>query len=476
MSGLLFVRAVAVAAAQEPDDLELEVEDAPAPAAPAAPEPVTPEPITTVPVAPAPEPAPEPVPAPAPVGTATAALRWWERVDLRVSGYVQPQVTLDQQSEDEVDPDGGPLNQDRFEVRRGRLRVDRSWRYARASLELDANTTRGPYVSVRRAEVSAFWSPVDRGDATEGTPDETPDAERRDRPPVVALTAGLTEIPFGYELVEGNGVRPFMERTTGSTALFPGEPDTGVTLSGGLGPVRYAVAVMNGVPLSDRPGGTTDVYTARKTWVGRVGFATRALSGGVSLLEGAGFHAGTAATKSLLQWRDTNQDGLVTLDELVAAPGQAQAPSAVYDRWAVNADVQLGFDTPLGHTALSAEATLASNLDRGLYVADPISTGYDLRESAWTASAVQDLTRYGLVGFRADRYDPNADWFEARRGVFVPEDASILTLSPIVGVRYAAARVVLQYDYVVDQLGRDLNGNPVDLPNDAVTVRLQVAL
>lgn len=463
----------------EPEEVEIEIEAS-------VPEPSDPEPVPEGSPVPPPSVSGEPqgspsVPPAPPTGpdpavealaARVAALeappvappppRWWEVLDLRVSGYVQAQVEHHQLSEDEVSPDGRALNQDRFLVRRGRLRVDRDWRYARAAFELDASTTRGPFLSVRRAEGTLL---LPRGDDPAAVP-------------YAAVTAGLSEIPFGYELAWGNRERPWMERTTGSLAFFRGEPDVGVRGWGGLGPVRYALAVQNGVPLDDRPGAVTDVLVARKTLVGRVGLwsssAHHELGAGVSALDGGGLHAGDPERKGDLTWRDVNQDGIVTLNELVAEPAQAATASTPFRRWGVNADLEGGVRSSLGWTRVYGEVTLAQNLDRGLFVADPVATGYDLRELAWTVSVLQDVTTYGLVGVRGDVYDPDADAFEQRRGVFESLPTAITTISPLVALRLPNHwRLAFQYDWVADHLGRDDRGVPIDLPNDAWTTRLQ---
>ncbi|MEQ1505655.1 MAG: hypothetical protein ABMB14_25705 [Myxococcota bacterium] len=141
----------------------------------------------------------------------------------------------------------------------------------------------------------------------------------------------------------------------------------------------------------------------------------------------------------------------------------------------MGADLGVAFETGLGSTRLAGEATVAANLDRGYYVADPVATGYTLRELTWYGSALQDLTEHGLVGFRVDRYQPTFDQTDYRRGKYLPVDASVLTLSPLAGVRLPdRAALNLQYDYVVDLLGVDGRGEPIDLPNDRWTLTGQV--
>jgi hypothetical protein len=483
------------ARAQEEIEIEVEASDPappasePAPPPPAAPAEPPPGAAATVAPVPVPSPsldallariatleaqvgAPPPSPPPPdptvkrPRGWLDPARRgWWDALGLEVSGYIQAQVEHHQLSEDQLNPDGGALNQDRFLIRRGRLRVDRSFKYAHFDLEIDANTVRGPFLSVRRAEASFFY------------PNSNPEL-----PPYVMITAGLSEVPFGFEMTEGLRQRLFMERTAASLAFFRGEPDVGVMLSGGVGPLRYAVAVQNGVPLDDRPNAVTTTFNRQKTGVGRLGVEVKrserfVFSGGVSFLAGTGFHPGTGATKSELLWVDANQDGNVTLNELIAASGQAATPSSTFPRWAVNGDLQVGFRSVLGWTRAYGEVTMATNLDRSYLVADPVATGYNLREFAWYAAFIQDLTPFGVVGLRVDSYDPDADLFEARRGEFIATDASLLTISPVIGARLPRrASLLFQYDHIRDQLGRDVNGAPTPLKNDVWTLRLQVEM
>lgn len=404
--------------------------------------------------------APAAAPAPSPTPPASQP-SWIEVLDLRVHGYAQVQFVSSELSENEVSVEGEPLNQDRLLVRRGRVEVERSFKYAHTSVEIDVNTVDGPYVSPSGLELSGFLPSREAG-----------------RPPLVAVTVGLFDIPFGTELPESSAVRYFTERTFGSRSLFPGDSDVGVQLSGGLGPVRYAIAGINGVPLKNTPDDAL-VYTAEKTLVGRVGLEAGPqerwkLTAGASFLSGTGLHAGTPETKSSLLWSDSNQNGTVSLDELVAVNGQAATPSETFGQWAVGADAGVSFKTKLGWSRVFAEATMASNLDRGYLVADPVASGYDLREVAWSAGATQEVFTYGVLGFRADSYDANADLFESRRGEFIPTDVSVLTLSPLLGAQVPKlGRLLVQYDYVVDHLGRDDLGEPADLPNDQWTVRLQ---
>jgi hypothetical protein len=385
---------------------------------------------------------------------------------LRIGGYLQTQFESNQLSEDQLQQGGSPLNQDRFSLRRGRLRLDRGWEYANATLELDANTTRGVNVGIRRAEGSLLY----RGQ------------NGQDLPPLVMLSLGVTDLPFGFELLESSRVRPFMERSLGSSALFPTEMDVGLKLSGAISFLRYAFAVTNGEPVDSLPGRWPRDPNAAKDYSGRVGIETEPLSqlsisGGTSFYQGTGFHAGTDATKASFTWLDINEDRMIEAGELQAVSGTAATPSLNFKRWAYGLDLEIVLRTRFGATRLVGEGFLASNLDRAYLIADPALGKSDVREAGGYLSIVQDVTKWGQVGFRAAYYDPNADFFENRRGRQVPTSLSVTTLSPLLALRLEdRARLSFQYDFVRDYLAKDARGVPSDAKNNQLTLRLQVEL
>jgi len=382
---------------------------------------------------------------------------------VQITGYAQAQYQHSDLSEDQLQQGGSPLNQDEFVVRRFRLRLDRAWDFASASLELDANTVRGPRVGIRRAEASLFY----RG------------RNRTDMPPLVMLTAGIIDIPFGGELLESSRTRWFMDRSLGNTALFPTEMDVGAKISGGVSFVRYAIALMNGEPLENGlprdPNRNKDVIAR----FGAEGLLTPklALNGGTSFAVGKGFHAGQDATKSSVVWNDFNEDGTQSPTEFVGVPGSAATPSENFKRWAIGLDLSASLQTRLGRSRLYGEAFVASNYDRGFAPSDPVTTRLDVRQAGGFLAFTQDVTRYGIVGFRASYYDPNSDLIEVRGGRTLPKTQSVKTLSPLVGLALPGrARLVFQYDFIRDYLARDAVGVPTDADNNQWTLRLQVEL
>jgi len=198
------------------------------------------------------------------------------------------------------------------------------------------------------------------------------------------------------------------------------------------------------------------------------------VAAGVSLLRGRGFHAGTDATKNATVWRDLNENGQVDAGEVIAIPGTAATPSVSYDRWAVGADVELAWQSPIGLSRLYGEVYLGSNLDRGVYPADPIVTGYDVaspRRLRRGAAGDRPLFRARRAGrrLRPRRGPAAASPWAGRPRRRDPHDHQ-----PLLGVQLGDhGRVVVQYDRVRDHLGRNAAGVPVDLPNDALTIRVQ---
>ena len=85
--------------------------------------------------------------------------------------------------------------------------------------------------------------------------------------------------------------------------------------------------------------------------------------------------------------------------------------------------------------------------------------------------------RHGLVAFRYDLYDPNADVFDRRAGRLIPSSQTVKTFSPTLGlILPGQGRLLVQYDVIRDLLAKDARGVPTDLANNRLTLRLQVEL
>lgn len=384
---------------------------------------------------------------------------------LKVSGYVQGQYESHEDSRDEVGPGGDFLNQDRFLLRRARLRVAGDWKWAGALFELNGSTTNGGFgVNVRRAEASVRYRPDDSA------------------APLVEAAIGVMDQPFGFELLQSSRERLFMERSLVVRSLFPSPQDVGARVGGTVDWFHWTFAVMNGEPQGEKTGFPGGDPNGAKDLFLRVGAHSRPtsklrISGDVSILKGKGFHKGTPGTKERLEWRDLNEDGIAQSYEYTPIPASAATPSSNFDRWAVGADLQIALDTSLGTTELFGEMIYGENLDRLLFANDPVVTGLDAREFGWYVAITQDLGSWVKAGFRYDVYEPDSNTFDRRQGQLLPSSSKIETFSPVVALELPdTARLSLQYDIVRDHLARGSAGTPADLANDTLTLRLQVQM
>lgn len=426
--------------------------------------------------------APPPPPPPAPADP--SVLGWAQPADgdaegretaddprkrILVYGYVQGQVQFDQASEDVIGQDGRPLNQNRFLVPRARLVAEREWKFASVLLELDGNNVNGPAAGLQRAEATILY----RGRSSDNAPPQ---------PPLLSVTLGQFRVPFGEENLQSPAVRYFMERSLVSRAMFPTEIDVGLRVGGGIGWFRYQLAATNGQPLGVREFPLQDPDSAKDVG-GRLGVETKPatgleLGGGISSLVGRGFHQESAAAKPQLQWADRNGDGIFQASEVTGVDAVAARPSSTYRRFAVAFDGRARLKSRLGTTELGAALYIGSNMDRGLYVSDPVLLGRDTRHIGYQLNVIQEFQDWFVVGFRTDFYNPDSDSSDFQNAKPVqPNDRSIRTYSPLIGLRYERrARLVFQYDVVRDKLGRDAAGIPTDLSNNRLSLRLQVNL
>jgi len=400
----------------------------------------------------------------------TAVLVSAGRVKIGLGLFVQvDSVIHDQASADELDPGtGAPLNQDRVLLRRGRLRVDVDSGVVGAVLELDANTINGAQTRVIGAEISAKMKRSEL--SLEGV-------------------AGLFRIPFGLETRQTYRDRLFLEPGNAVRALFPGDYDLGLQVRSSWRWLRAQVAVMNGEPSGSRTFPLRDAHHGKEI-VGRVAVAvgrTASKPGrlvdergvgvevGMSATSGDGLHAGEPSTKDTLVWRDANEDGTVQLSELQVIAGATATPSEAFARFAIGADVRViaGLGR-WGEVVAYGEVIQAENLDRGMFVADPVASGRDVRELGIMAGVTWDARWGGQVGVRYDRYDPDADAFEQQAGDVIPRDPVVSTLAVAAGWRLRGrGRALLEYDHERNPFGRDAGAEPTTRASDSLTLRLE---
>lgn len=388
------------------------------------------------------------------------------RERILVYGYVQGQFQTDASSQDGVAQDGRALNQNRFLLPRARLVAEREWKLASVLLELDGNTLNGPSFGVQRAEASILY----RGQNAPPTP------------PLVSATLGQFRVPFGEENLQSSALRYFMDRSLVSRAFFPSEIDLGLRVAGSIGWFRYQAAATNGHPLGTGNFRLQDPDSAKDV-AGRLGIAVKPvdfvdINAGVASVVGRGFHQESGGTKPSVQWNDQNGDGIFQASEVSGVGPISAKPSTTFRRFGLAVDGQVNVRTRVGEMQVAGALYIGNNMDRGVFVSDPVLLGRNTRQLGFAVSILQELGEWFVLGFRADHYNPDSDSSDFQNAKPVqPNDRSINTYSPIVGLRLQRrARLLFQYDVVRDKFGRDEAGVPTDLANNRAVVRLQVNL
>lgn len=412
-----------------------------------------------------------------PVRPAIAHLGW----QLSFTGYVQvDSIPWSQDSFDELDPETrAPYNRERFGIPRSRLRAEATRRMAggvtSGAFELDGNTLDGT-AQARLLAASAGWTYPARGVPLASRSGAVPGLAAV---PLVAVTAGLIRTPFGMEVQMRERDKPFLEPPAFARALFPGNFDGGVMAAGGYGAARWSIGLMNGSPVFDGQWQGRDPSSSYDL-MGRLGAVIEGprrfrVEAHVSALTGTGMSPGTPPTKDDLQWVDEDQNGTISLPELHVIPGSPGRPSERFDRNALGADVQVHYCLCVIGTGWAFfEAALATNLDRGIIYADPITSSRELRQLGFAAGVVQNLGRYAHAGVRYDRYDADRDANE-RQGVTIVRTQQVFsTISVMAGGRWHDARFAVQYDRERNPFGRGDDGAPATRAADRLTLRAQV--
>ena len=361
-------------------------------------------------------------------------------------------------SHDDVSPSGSPLNVTSMTVRRGFFRVTGHEDDFHTLLEVNANSVGGP-PSMQLLEAIAGWSPGE----------------------LVDVQAGLMLIPFGYEVPLNARYRIFLEQPTFLQAFFPGDNDAGTQVHGAYGFLRYSVAAMNGAPVKDAQWQGKDPSSSYDV-IARIGGDVRLpemwgrphISFGMSGLDGSDLHPGTPPTKDQIIWVDENGDGIVQPTELQVIPGSPGVPSQAFTHRALGADARVEWCLQgAGQGEAFFEGAIATNLDRGVYYADPIATSRDLRELGWTVAVVQHAGPHAFAGIRYDTYDGDRD-ASSRVGVdLVGTHRIYSTWAFLAAAQRGTARLSVEYDRVKNPFGLSDTGLPATIADDRLTVRVQ---
>ncbi|HEY6881066.1 MAG TPA: hypothetical protein VI299_23735, partial [Polyangiales bacterium] len=171
--------------------------------------------------------------------------------------------------------------------------------------------------------------------------------------------------------------------------------------------------------------------------------------------------------------------GAVTSQSINLVPGQSAVKSQTYNRWGTGVDLELsGNVQDVWRFWLRGEFMFGENLDRGLFLSDPVALGYNARGYGAVGSLDNMFWQTALLGFRYDFYQPNPDTTARVGGQVVKVAREISTATFLAGFQLPGTntRIFAEYDRVKDHLALGGDGRPADLKNNRFILRLQVSL
>jgi hypothetical protein len=279
-------------------------------------------------------------------------------------------------------------NTDYFRMRRARLKTEfMPTDYARIIFEIDPTPTGGP---------ASGWGTAARNVEADGIVRWTDDI-------VTDFGAGIFKLPFGYEVMQSDADRVFIERSWGEQNMTPGEYDTGAKAYTHMRLPRLfgennstldvQLALVNGVTQGEKTFALIPDMNQGKDFVGRLNF-----------------NAG--------DWFDVGVSGYIGTGQEVDPAGTT---ATHFKQFARNAFLgELGFHHEWSKgwgTRLLAEYTMGQNMDRGVnYGAGvglpkiPTAIGTDVQsfgERNMWFRVEQDLTEWFTLAIRYDQYTPN---------------------------------------------------------------------
>lgn len=374
--------------------------------------------------------------------------------DIKITGYLQTQFQQ-AQSAGISSFSGGDFaenSNNRFIIRRGRLKIDRVDKYSSIVFQIDA-TQNG--VNLMDAFIQLHQ----------------PDYKQ------LRLTAGLFNRPFGYSIVYSSGYREFPERSRVFQTLMPRERDIGAMLT--YLPFKFLtadLAVVNGSGLYARD------YDSKKDIIGNLSFKFDSLANKkLHLGFGGSFYKGSV--------RNATESYFSNHEEGFTKNTNASYEGINLKRNYYGGNLQIEYDQPLGTTTFKAEYvtgtqpgvaasnTVSGTLSSQSFTTQPATdlylrnfTGYYM----WFTQQILKSKFNALLAF--DVYDPNNKISEREIGLSNNTTAGDIKFSTLgYGFTYLVnSRVkVTIYNESVTNSPTQLTDYQDDIRDNVFTARLQ---
>lgn len=388
---------------------------------------------------------------------------------LRFGGYMQPQFQYaeDKGVKNYSGGDFSPNSNNRFMLRRGRIRVDylhndeQNRPLAYFAFQFDG--------SERGVAIRDFWGRF-----------------FENKVEMFAVTAGMFARPMGFEANFSSSDREAPERGRMSQTLMKVERDIGVMLTfdprkkgHALRWLKYDLAIFNGQGLN----GPTD-YDSHKDLVSRLAVKPRTLKKSGIIISGSvsGYYGGIESRSNTV-YRVNNTAGVYSM----ARDSSASNMGYIAPRRYIGADAQIKIPNKKGFTEFRAEyirglqtATAATSETPGTYPTLSTGTFDPLYIRPFDGAYFYYIQHLGstkhLVVLKYDWYDPNRTAkgtdITAANG-YTAADVRYNTFGGgYVRMLNAHTKLTLFYDHIVNE-ATSITGYTKDLKDDIITCRVQ---
>ena len=378
--------------------------------------------------------------------------------DIKITGYLQTQFQK-AQSPGITSFSGGDFSKNsdnRFMIRRGRLKIDRVDKYSSIVFQLDA-TQDG--VQLMDAFIQ-LRHPDQKG---------------------LSLTAGLFNRPFGYSIVYSSGYRDFPERARVFQTLMPRERDLGGMISYHPGNklkfLNLDLALVNGSGHSARD------YDSKKDFIGNLAFKFDSLADKkLHLGFGGSFYKGSVRNDTKTYYTSIKNGYTVhTADE-----NEGKGIGRNY----YGANLQVELDNSFGKSSFKTEYVagdqpgVAGGTDiKGPYAsrsftAQPATDLYQRKFNGYYLWFTQEVARTGLTAMVAyDVYDPNTNASGATIGMpgnFTADgDVKFSTLGYGLSYQFSSRLKLTVYNEHVTNEATSLENFSADIKDNVFTTRMQ---
>jgi hypothetical protein len=304
---------------------------------------------------------------------------------IKVSGYIQSQYQV-AEGEGITTVAGGNFPagvRDRFQVRRGRLKVNYDNDLTQYVLQIDV-TQSGVGIKDAYASIKESWYRA------------------------VSLTGGIFDRPIGFEISYSSSSRETPERSRLFQTLFPGERELGAKIEiipeyGTLSYFNLKAGLFNGVL------NTANENDRNKDFIGRIGFQlpfeeeNLSLDGGLSLYDGK-----VTSNSKFVYSLDKSAKNYVV-------DSTASNVNGRYGRVYYGADVQLYYDLPsIGGLSVRGEFITGqqpgTSSSSSFYNPGSTVTPMYIRNfNGWYLLYLQNIGLSNQLVIKYDGYDPNTD-------------------------------------------------------------------